>query len=42
MTFTAIAVLAIWALAMVDLASDGSWWTRTVREAKRRAKAWTE
>lgn len=43
MTLGAILILAIWALAVIDMASEKeSAWTRLVREAKRRAKEWTE
>ena len=31
-------ILACWALAVIDMASDNDWWGRTIREAKRRAK----
>lgn len=43
MTIAAVLILAIWALAVIDLASEKeSFWVRMVREAKRRAKEWAE
>lgn len=43
MTLGAILILAIWALAVIDLASEKeSWFVKMVRRAKERAREWTE
>ena len=43
MALTAVLILLCWLLAWIEIASGGeSFWTKLVREAKRRARQWTE